>query len=64
MPELVSVAQGGPRDGVKLMCPRTWDGRVQRPRINSEAIRYYPGHYRWDSDFLAWVWHADRVAHV
>jgi hypothetical protein len=60
MAERVSVAQGGPRDGVKLMCPSSWDGTIERPRNVSGPITRYPGRYVWDVDFKAWIWHADR----
>lgn len=62
--ELVSVARGGPRDGVKLMCPHTWDGRVARPVVGRSTPIYYRGHYAWDRDFSVWIWHADKPAVV
>jgi hypothetical protein len=55
-------AQGGPRDGIKLMCPLSWDGRVEQPRNVSGPIRYYAGWYGWDEDFQAWIWHSDKAA--
>jgi hypothetical protein len=58
--ELVGKAMGGPRDGVKLMCPSSWNGRVAKP-VPGPPV-YYKGHYAWDSDFGVWVWHVDRPA--
>jgi len=60
--ELVGRAMGGPRDGIKLMCPHTWSGRVARPTVGRSLPIYYKGHYAWDKDFEVWMWHRDKQA--
>jgi len=52
-------AKGGPRDGVKLQCPHSWDGRIVK---SQPGPTYHDGHYVFDVDELTWVWReADSV---
>lgn len=58
---LEGKASGGPRNGVKLSCPSRWDGRVMLPRVGyTGGLGYYPGFYKWDTDFQMWVWRPNR----
>lgn len=60
---LKGPAIGGPCDGAKLEAPWRWDGRVERPKKSAKTpTTYHPGYYRWDSDFGAWIWLADKPA--
>lgn len=54
-------AQGGPRDGVKLECPRDWNGRIMKDQYSA-----YPGHYELELKQstgneieITWVWIPD-----
>lgn len=59
---LTGIANGGPRDGVKLTCPPSWNGLIKRPatiytRSTYDPKAYYPGYYVWSAS--EWVWIAD-----
>jgi hypothetical protein len=52
-----SIAKGGPREGIKVGAPSTWDGRIAKPGspIGVEGtLKQYPGRYVWIRK--AWVW--------
>ena len=55
-----SIAQGGPRDGIKLTCPPQWDGRVRVPTKTEQPVKipWYPGRYLWEA-WAGWVWYED-----
>ncbi len=49
-------AVGGPRDGIILEAPRSWDGIVSDPVQTRNGIRMVQGagFYRWNE--ITWVW--------
>lgn len=49
------IAQGGPRDGVKLSAPGRWGGLVYYN--NGKGQMRHNGRYKWDADLNTWVWH-------
>lgn len=63
------IAQGGPRDRVRLSASASWDGRVEQVGAVSERAfaeggstsrRYYPGRYKWcGHPYNTWVWVPD-----
>ncbi len=53
-------AHGGPRDNVKLMAGSGWSGRVAKRMKGETVLEYHKGYYKWDFDFQAWIWHADK----
>lgn len=56
---VTGYARGGPRNGVKLSAPSTWDGRVRKPPRNKwdeTSPKMYPGKYIWRQDELVWLW--------
>ncbi len=54
------VAQGGPRDGVKLSAPLAWDGLVLM-KVTEGARHYYQGRYEWHRLNEHWVWKPDTI---
>lgn len=64
---LVGKAVGGPRAGVKLECPPTWDGRILKPRKPSRLgeSMHEPGKYAWDEEQGVWIWEpaVDELTH-
>lgn len=59
---LEGIAVGGPRNGVKLTAPFSWDGLVKKPnQLGNQEHNFYPGKYKWEhhrpTDKYTWVWH-------
>lgn len=54
-------AVGGPRNGIKLTAPLSWDGMIPLPKATENAaIRYHPGRYIWQSERGMWLWIASQ----
>lgn len=57
---LEGIAVGGPRHGVRLSAPISWDGLVRKPgHTGHTANSYYAGNYKWrynDEYGDTWVW--------
>lgn len=58
MAMLTGLAQGGPRDGVKLSCPGNWNGKVIK---RQHGPAYHDGYYLWDTAVNTWVWQAGKM---
>lgn len=56
-------AIGGPRDGVKLTAPLSWNGKIRLPeaRVTSSSTNY-PGTYVFDEYEWVWTWFPDFTA--
>lgn len=55
----VGMATGGPRNGVKLSAPASWNGRVRNQSKDSsstESGEFYPGRYFYDPHAAVWYW--------
>lgn len=52
---LKGKAKGGPRDGVKLSAPETWDGLILDG--DGKFASYHNGYYFWSVVEQTWVWH-------
>lgn len=56
---ITGIGIGGPRNGVKLSAPPTWNGMVRKNPKNSNSPDTgdpYPGRYVYDPVVDAWVW--------
>lgn len=54
MAMLKGRAQGGPRDGVLLDCPESWNGKIMQDQYTA-----YAGHYEFrlsQTDYMNMVW--------
>lgn len=58
---LEGIAVGGPRNGVRLMAPATWNGQIRLPEpkamVAESGSRMYPGRYIFDDVAGTWIWH-------
>jgi hypothetical protein len=61
---ITGIALGGPRHGVKLSAPPTWNGIVRRSSFKNpgtpESGTPYPGRYRYDPKADVWLWIEDK----
>lgn len=56
-----AIAYGGPRDGVKLTCPETWDGRIRKSLGRTGGITYHNGHYMLRHDMSIVLYGASTI---
>jgi hypothetical protein len=54
---MTGKAEGGPKDGIKLTAPGSWDGVVYPVQRGIKPVtKPYPGKYKWKNQ--KWVWYS------